>query len=86
MDLKDKLAYYKSKTPQDESKPGKNIPPSLKALADEFHAEICQPLAPYLKISRTKDINPILLPVNDQQLNINLTFLDRDSQNTTFLM
>ncbi len=86
MDVKDKLSYYKSKTLQEASKHQGNITPSLKTLAEEFHAEICQPLAPYLKISRTKDINPILLSPNDQQLNINLTFLDRNSQNTTFLI
>lgn len=84
MDIKDKLAYYKSNLEKEESKQQTNISPSLKALADELNAEICQPLAPYLKISRSFEINPLLIPDSTLPFNIDLTFLDRNSQNTTF--
>ena len=86
MDLKDKLDFYKLKTPQEESKQQVNIPTSLMALAEQFSADICQPLAPYIKISTVTDINPDLIPGEDQKLNINLTFLDKGQQNTSFLI
>jgi uncharacterized protein YprB with RNaseH-like and TPR domain len=84
MDIKDKLAYYKSNTHRVENKSQADIPPSLKALAEEFKGEICQPTAPYLKITRTTEINPAFISNSDQPFKINLTFLDRNSQNTTF--
>ena len=84
MDIKDKLSYYKSNSNKQEQNQQSNISPSLKAIAEEFNAEICQSLAPYLKISRIADLNPALLPEGSQNLNIDLTFLDKKSQNTTF--
>lgn len=84
MDIKDKLSYYKSKSPQEENKPKENIPPSLKALAEELRGEIYQHTAPYLKISQSIEINPALIPDSNQSCDIDLTFLDHNSQNTSF--
>ena len=84
MDIKDKLSYYKSKTKSQESRTQIDIPPSLKAMAEEFNAEICQPLAPYLKISRVTEINPDLFLNSDSPFDIDLTFLDKGNQSTSF--
>ncbi|HES58969.1 MAG TPA: hypothetical protein ENO18_00940, partial [Caldithrix sp.] len=71
MDIKEKLSYYKSKSSQKVTQPESHIPASIKALAKEYKAEICEPGAPYLKISRTIEINADLLSNINHPLYIN---------------
>jgi uncharacterized protein YprB with RNaseH-like and TPR domain len=82
MDIKDKLAYYKSKTQPEESKQQNNISPSLKALAEKLDAEICHPSAPFLKVSRSEQLNPSL--ISSDFYKIDLSFLEKKKQNPSF--
>jgi uncharacterized protein len=83
MDIKDKLAFYKSNVPKAESIPNTNIPSSVKALANEFRAEICRPAAPYLKIRRYYDLNENIME-SDNQTKVDLTFLNKGLSESRF--
>lgn len=67
MDLSEKLSYYKKKKTK-EAKELPTIPPSLKALKEQFNAEIIFDNAPILKISKAQ----IYSEFNNKHVSLNL--------------
>lgn len=74
MDIQKKLQYYKSTVIPHGKKPEVVVlPAAIKALRDHYQAEVCQPAAPYLKITRQYSFGEAFM-TNEH---LNLRFLSK---------
>lgn len=82
MDIKKKLAYYKSESSGKKDNLTNIGFAPLKALQECFNGEICVPSAPYLKIIRHHQFNDKFMPALEINKTVKLDFLTKGQINS----